>query len=53
MEEISRKCFLVPQATNDNTSQTSVVVQWLGLHTSTARDAGSVSGQGTKVPHIV
>ena len=26
-----------------------LVVQWLGLHTSTARDTGSISGQGTKI----
>ena len=29
----------------------SLVVQWLGLHTFIARGTGSISGQGTKVPH--
>ena len=28
----------------------SLVVQWLGLHTSTAQGPGSIPGQGTKVP---
>ena len=28
----------------------SLVVQWLGLHTSIARDTGSIPGQGTKIP---
>ena len=27
--------------------------KWLGLHTSTVGDAGSISGQGTKIPHAV
>ena len=27
----------------------SMVVQWLGLHTSTAGDSGSIPGQGTKI----
>ena len=36
-----------------NTSQpgTSLVVQWLGLCASTARDMGSIPGWGTKIPH--
>ena len=29
----------------------SLVVQWLGLHTSTAGDTGSIPGQGTKILH--
>ena len=29
---------------------TSLAVQWLGLHTSTARDPGSIPGRGTKIP---
>ena len=28
----------------------SLVVQWLGLHTFTAKDAGSIPGWGTKIP---
>ena len=27
-----------------------MVVQWLGLHASTARDLGSIPGRGTKIP---
>ena len=30
---------------------TSLVVQWLGFHASTAGGAGSVPGGGTKMPH--
>ena len=30
---------------------TPLVVQWLRLHTSNAEDAGSIPGQGTKIPH--
>ena len=30
---------------------TSLVVQWLGLCTSTAGDVGSIPGWGTKLPH--
>ena len=29
---------------------TSLVVQWLGLHTFTAEGTGSIPGQGTKIP---
>ena len=32
---------------------TSLVVQWLRLHTSTANSTGSIPGQGTKIPHAV
>ena len=28
----------------------SLVVQWLGLHAFTAKDQGSIPGQGTKIP---
>ena len=31
------------------TSGTSLVVQWLELHTSTAGGMGSIPGQGTKI----
>ena len=31
----------------------SLVVQWLGLHTSAAGGTGSISGQGTKIPHAL
>ena len=30
-----------------------MVVQWLGLYTSTAEDVGSIPGWGTKIPHAV
>ena len=32
---------------------TSLVVQWLKLHISTAGDMSSIPGQGTKIPHAV
>ena len=28
----------------------SLVVQWLGLHAFTAKDLGSIPGQGVKIP---
>ena len=31
-------------------ARTSLVVQWLGLSSSTARGVGSVPGWGTKIP---
>ena len=31
--------------------ETSLVVQWVGLHASTTRDVGSIPGQGTEIPH--
>ena len=30
---------------------TSLAVQWLGFHTSTAEGTGSIPGQGIKTPH--
>ena len=30
---------------------TSLAVQWLTFHASTAGDMGSIPGQGTKIPH--
>ena len=30
---------------------TSLAVQWLRLHASDAGGAGSIPGQGTKIPH--
>ena len=33
------------------TLATSPAVQWLRPHTSIARGAGSIPGQGTKIPH--
>ena len=32
---------------------TSLVIQWLRLHTSTAGGTGSIPVQGTKIPHAV
>ena len=34
-------------------SRTSLAVQWLTRHTSNAQGAGSIPGQGTKIPHAV
>ena len=31
---------------------TSLVSQWLGLQNSTARSAGSIPGQGNKIPYV-
>ena len=33
-------------------SVTSLVIQWLRLKLSSAGDAGSTPGQGTKIPHV-
>ena len=35
--------------------RTSLLVQWLRLHASTAEDVDSIPGQGTKIPicHVV
>ena len=42
---------------NENTNQkryeTSLVVQWLRPHASTAGVMGSIPGQGTKIPHAM
>ena len=32
---------------------TSLVIQWLRLHASTARGTGVIPGQGTKIPHAM
>ena len=32
-------------------TETSLAVQWLRLHTSNARGAGLIPGQGTKILH--
>ena len=32
---------------------TSLEIQWLRLHASTAGGAGSIPGQGTKIPHAM
>ena len=31
----------------------SLVVQWLRIHTSSARGAGLIPGHGTKIPHVI
>ena len=38
-------------AVNSKDSGTSLAVQWLGLHASTARGMGSIPGRGTKILH--
>ena len=34
-------------------TQTSLAVQWLKLHASTAGSTGSIPGEGTKIPHAI
>ena len=34
-------------------TETSLVVQWLKIHASTAGGVGSIPGQGTKIPQTV
>ena len=41
----------MPYAILKSFSGTSLVVQWLRLHTSNAGGRGSVPGQGIKIPH--
>ena len=41
----------IKEKKKNNPGQTSLAVQWLRLHASTARDTGSVPGRGTKMPH--
>ena len=40
------KCLTVKQEILGN----ALAVWWLRLHTSTARDVGSIPGQGAKIP---
>ena len=42
-----------PNMIKTEASGTSLAVQRLGLSTSTAQDAGSIPGQGTKIPQAV
>ena len=37
----------------DDSGGTSLAVQWLGLHASTAGGTGLIPGQGTKIPQAV
>ena len=37
----------------DNNEGTSLVVQWLRLCASNAKDEGLIPGQGTKIPHAI
>ena len=46
----NKKRKVMPETQNGNKG-TSLVVQWLRLHTSTAGDMGSIPGRGTKIPH--
>ena len=39
-------------STKGPTAGTCLVVQWLGLHASTARDTSLNPGQGTKTPRV-
>ena len=40
-------------ASQDNETETSLAVQWLGLGTLTAEDPGLIPGQGTKILQAV
>ena len=40
-----------PTSKEKNNGGTSLEVQWLRLHASTAGDTGSIPGHGTKIPH--
>ena len=40
-----------PRGEEKTCAGTSLAVQWLRLRASTARDEGSIPGQGTKIPH--
>ena len=42
--------FGQPNASRLSLTGNSLVVQWLGLHTSTAGGTGSIPGQRTKIP---
>ena len=46
-------CFTIICVFCDQKSicRTSLVVQWLRLHASTAKNVGSIPSQGTKIPH--
>ena len=37
----------------DHSCRNSLVVQWLGLHTLTAKGTGSIPGRGTKLPQAI
>ena len=37
---------------NFGDTRTSLVVQWLRLHASTARGTGSIPGRGTRIRHV-
>ena len=41
----------IPISKNSTVCGTSLAVKWLRLCASNARDAGSIPGQGTKIPH--
>ena len=45
--------MMISSNINSNSKQrgTSLVIQWLKLYASNARDAGSIPGWGTKSPH--
>ena len=42
---------LCPAVSKTSPQGTSLVVQWLRLHASTAGGASSIPGPGTKIPH--
>ena len=50
-KEIGRGQILSTLSVTSVHLETSLMVQWLGLHTSTAGGAGSIPGLGTKISH--
>ena len=42
-----------PETIINNKHRSSLVVQWLGLHASTAGGMGSIPGWGTKIPQAI
>ena len=50
--ELAGKCFTTPPpGKTKRLERNPLVVQWLGLHASTAGGLGSVRGQGTRILH--
>jgi hypothetical protein len=47
------QCWFFSVLINRRNTWASLVVQWLRLHAPNAGDLGSISSQGTKIPHAV
>ena len=48
-----QKCRPIGSVSKAVMRRTSLVAQWLRLHTSHAGGTGSIPGQGSKIPHAV